>query len=133
MYTFPIDTAMAWERNPITDHNRGPVSTSYEKIMTEKRMIEGTLRRFVLAEKKTFKVDWKDLYTNSEFVVDGFWSFDEMKRFYENTPGDFVLTLTEGNGTSTSVIVVFKDFSYSITKRGTKTDLCDLSVTLEEV
>ena len=66
-------------------------------------------------------------------MIDGFWSFDEMKRFYENTPGDFVLKLTEGNGNSTSVIVVFKDFSYSITKRGTKTDLCDLSVTLEEV
>lgn len=133
MYTFPIDTAMTWDNNPITDHNRGPVSTSFEKIMTEKRMVDGTLRRFVVAEKRTFKVDWKELYTNSDYVIDGFWSFDEMKSFYEKTPGDFVLKLTSGNGDTTSVIVVFRDFSYSISKRGSRTDLCDVSITLEEV
>lgn len=133
MYTFSIDTAMKWNKHAVTDHNRGPISTTHEKIMTEKRMIEGTLRRFVVSEKRTFKVDWKDLYTNSDLVIDGGWSFDRIKDFYEKTPGDFVLTLTEGNGRSTSVIVVFKDFTYSTTKRGNKTDLCDLSITLEEV
>lgn len=133
MYTFPIDTAMKWNKHSITDHNRAAISTSYEKIMTEKRMVDGTLRRFVVAEKKTFKVDWKDLYTNSDLVIDGGWSFDKIKKFYEETPGDFVLTLTEGNGRTTSVIVVFKDFTYAVSKRGSKTDLCDLSITLEEV
>lgn len=133
MYTFPIDTAMKWNKHSITDHNRGPIATSHEKIMTEKRMIDGTLRRFVVSEKRTFKVDWKELYTNTDLVIDGGWSFDDIKRFYDQTPGDFTLTLTEGNGRTTSVIVVFKDFSYSVSKRGNKTDLCDLSITLEEV
>lgn len=133
MYTFPIDTAMKWNKHSITDQNRGPIATTHEKIMTEKRMIDGTLRRFVVSEKRTFKVDWKELYTNSDLVIDGAWSFDRIKEFYEKTPGDFVLTLTEGNGRTTSVIVVFKDFTYSVAKRGHKTDLCDLSITLEEV
>ena len=66
MYTFPIDTAMKWDKFRITDHNRGPIATSHEKIMTEKRMIDGTLRRFVGSEKRTLKVDWNELFTHTD-------------------------------------------------------------------
>lgn len=132
-YTFPMDTAMRWDHHDITDHNRGPIAINFDKIMTEKRMVDGTLRRIVVNEKRSFKTDWKDLYTNSDYMIDGAWSLDKIKEFYNKTPGDFVLTLTEGDGKKTSVVVVFKEFSYVITKRGRKTDLCDLSITLEEV
>lgn len=132
-YQYPLDALMKWNGNHITDHNRAPVGVSYEKIMTEKRMVNGRLRRLVTAEKKTFKVDWKEVFTNSDYLVDDAWGFEEIRDFYINTPGDFELTITDGTGNVESVIVVFKDFSYTLSQRGRKTDLVDLTLSLEEV
>lgn len=133
MYTYPIDAIMKWNGREVSDHNRSPLSVSYEKFSIDHRLIDGTLRRLSLGrDKRTFKVDWKALF-NDDNTVDGFMGYDSIKEFYENTPGDFEMTITQGNGDTETIRVMFQDMNYSVNKRGPRTDFYDLSVVMLEV
>lgn len=133
MYTYPIDSIMKWNGKEVSDHNRGPLSVTYEKFSTEHRMINGVLRRLSMAnDKRTFKVEWKDLF-NDDMTVDGFMGYDSIKRFYENTPGDFELLITSGDNSTEKVRVMFQDMNYAISKRQNATDFYDVSVVMVEV
>jgi hypothetical protein len=73
------------------------------------------------------------LKSKSEWVVDGYWSGEEINEFYQDTLGEFTLTLTYGDGTTEDVLVMFSDFSYDITRRTTDYDMWELSLSLVEV
>lgn len=133
MRIFPIPAMLAFDGNEVTDHNRRPVTVNPEYLMNEKRMIDGTLRRYIVAEKRKWKVSWEDLFSRSDRVVDGFWSAEEIKTFHDETPGEFLLTLTYGDGLVEDVLVMFDEFSYSITKRTPDFDFWDLDIGLVEV
>lgn len=133
MYTYPIDAIMKWNGKEVSDHNRGPLSVTYEKFIIDHRLIDGGLRRLSLGkDKRTFKVEWKALF-NDDHTVDGFMGYDSIKEFYESTPGDFDLTITNGDGETETIKVMFQDMSYVVTKRGQRTDLYDVSVVMLEV
>lgn len=133
MFTYPIDSIMKWNGKEVSDHNRGPLSVTYEKFIIDHRMIDGTLRRLSLGrDRRTFKVDWKALF-NDDYTVDGFMGYDSIRDFYESTPGDFDLTITYGNGDTEKIKVMFQDFSYTINKRQQHTDFYDVSVVMVEV
>lgn len=133
MFTYPIDAIMKWNGREVSDHNRGPLSVSYEKFTVDHRMIDGTLRRLSLGkDRRTFKSDWKNLF-NDDYTVDGFMGYNSMKDFYESTPGDFLLTISYGDGETEEVRVMFQEFSYAISKRQQKTDFYDVSVVMVEV
>lgn len=130
---FLIDSALAFDGNEVTEHNRAPISVSTEIFMHEGRMVDATLRRYVVKSKRTWSVSWSDLKSKSEWVVDGYWSGEEIRDFYDETLGEFTLTLTYGDGTTESVLVMFSDFSYDITRRTTDYDMWELSLSLVEV
>lgn len=133
MYTYPIDAIMKWNGIEVSDHNRGPLSVTYEKFVIDHRMIDGGLRRLSLGrDRRTFKADWKSLFKD-DATVDGFMGYDSIKEFYESTPGDFDLTISHGDGETETVKVMFQDFNYAIVKRGKITDMYDLSVVMVEV
>lgn len=130
--TFLKNTIMEWDGHKITDHNRGDFSIDIDRIETSKRMANGTMRKYVIADKRTFSTGWKDLPHSQNFTVDGFWGGQEMEDWYNNHVGAFVLTVTYGDGTQDEFTVMMTDFSKDITKRG-KFDFWDVSVKLEEV
>jgi hypothetical protein len=56
----------------LTDHNREPLSISYELVESTQRMANGTLRKYVVAKKFKITASWKDLPSiNSELVDAG--------------------------------------------------------------
>lgn len=130
---FLIDSLLAFDGNEITEHNRQPVSVSTEMFMHEDRMVDGTLRRYHVATKRSWSISWSDLFSKSESVVDGYWSGEEIRDFYNDTPGEFTLMLTYGDGTTENVLVMFSEFSYDISKRTTDFDFWELNLTLVEV
>lgn len=133
MYTYPIDCIMKWNGKEVSDHNRGPLTVTYEKNTTEHRLIDGTLRRLTMSkDKRTFKVDWKALF-NDDSTVDGFMGYDSIRRFYEDTPGDFEMIISHGNGDTEKVRVMFQDLNFSVVKRAQRTDFYDVSVVMLEV
>ncbi|AYB70899.1 hypothetical protein SEA_YABOI_62 [Streptomyces phage Yaboi] len=128
----PKPRLMRWNNNAITDHNRGELSLDVERIEKKQRMVDGTMRKYIVADKRTFSVSWQSLPHTAAYTVDGFWGANEIENFYNNTPGAFTLELSYGDGTVKTYSVMFSDFSASLVKRGAY-DMWEVSVTLEQV
>lgn len=129
---FAKNAIMMWNGNKITDHNRSEVSVDVDRIENVKRMANGRLRKYVIADKRSFSVSWKDLPDARAWTVDGFWGGRDIEAFYNINAGEFELKLTNGNGTVETFTVVLSDFSKTISKRG-DFDFWQISVKLEEV
>jgi hypothetical protein len=156
MAAWTTNTIMTWAGNKITDHGRDTLNESVERIGSDTRTSNGTLRRFHVANKRTWTVSWSNLPSSNAIAggmttADGGWSGELMEDFYNATPGKFRLVLRRGsaNGVTqpagaSAAGTVFEDanfygadvmiteFSKEVVKRG-KVDLWNLSVTLEEV
>ena len=52
------NTIMLWDGNKITDHGRQSLNMSVERIGTDTRMADGTLRRFHVGNKRTWSTSW---------------------------------------------------------------------------
>ena len=149
------NTIMLWDGNEIADHGRQPLSMKYERIVTDKRMADGTLRRQYIGDKRTWDVSWEDLPSTNTVVngyktVDGGWSGEQMESFYRSTHGKFRLVLRRGSAINLAtpnpaesalpysdsnfyiVNVMFTDFTKEVKKRGA-VDFWNVSVTMEEV
>lgn len=130
--TFSKPSLMEWDGHKITDHNRSDLGVDVDRIEESTRMANGTLRKYVVADKRSYSVSWKDLPHNAMFTVDGYWGKREMENLYNTTPGAVTLKIYYGDGTSDIRTVVFTKFSASISKRG-RYDFWDVNVTMEEV
>lgn len=130
----------------LTEHNRGPMQVSFEEIGNLERTARGTKRGYVVARKRSFSLSWDTCPMDGGATIDGQWSANELKNFYQNVLGSFTVKFYNRNNSTApaspldTIECVFKDFSYEIKKRNarmpdgvTKTDLCTFSVTLEEV
>lgn len=131
--TFRHPRLMRWGTNAITDHNRQSLQEEANRIENSERMGNGTLRKQVIAVKRTFSTSWDHVPATSAHTVDGFWGAKDMRSFYYSTPGSFTLELTFGDGTVETYTVMVKDFTANIVSRGSTTDLWNVSITLEEV
>lgn len=129
---FDINALMEWNNQKVTDHNRQPLSVTVERIETSKRMANGTMRKYVIADKRSFSTSWTDVPDKAEHTVDGFWGGNEMETFYDNNAGEFNLKLTYGDKTQETFRVVFTSFRKTLSKRGIY-DFWEVSVDMEEV
>lgn len=128
----PTDPEYAARR--LSDHNRSPISIDFEKIENKQRMANGTLRKFVVATKRSLKASWDDLPRQDAHTADGFWGANSMKTFY-NTYSDtaFWVTINYGDTTKDFFQVMFTDFNMKLSKRSSVTDLYNVDFGLEEV
>lgn len=133
----PIDTGMTFKvastSYRLSDHNRSPIGVNMERIENRKRMADGTMRTFVVAQKQSWKVSWEDLPRLDIQTADGFWGAISMIDFYEDTLGSFELILTFGDATTQTKLVMFDSFSFKLTKRSIYTDFYDIDMSLVEV
>lgn len=130
--TMPRPRLMRWNGNAITDHNRAQLSIDVERLEKKQRMANGTLRKYIVADKRNFSTSWSMLPKLSTQTVDGFWGAEAIEQFYNTITGSFSLELTDGDGEVYDYTVMFSDFSKSVTKRGS-VDFWEVSVSLEEV
>jgi hypothetical protein len=142
MIILPIECGLTFARpvdpeystRKLSDHNRSPISINFEKIENKERMANGTLRKFVVATKKSFKVSWEALPRQDSKTADGFWGANSLRSFYDDYGnGAFWVTINYGDGTNESFQVMFSDFNIKLSKRSTYTDLYDIDFGLEEV
>lgn len=133
----PIGAGLAFKVGSITykltDHNRSEITVSLERIENRKRMADGTMRTFVVATKRNWKVTWNTVPVNDNQTVDGFWGAGSIKAFYDTTLGSFQLILTDGQNVTETVTVMFDNFGYKLNKRSKYTDLYDIDMALVEV
>ncbi|WMI33435.1 minor tail protein [Streptomyces phage Kenrey] len=130
--TLPRPRLMRWNGNAITDHNRQPLNIDVERLEKKQRMANGTLRKYIVADKRSFSTSWQMLPKLSNQTADGFWGADAIEQFYNTVSGSFNLELTDGDGEVYDFTVMFSDFSKTISKRGS-VDFWEVSVSMEEV
>jgi hypothetical protein len=134
----------------LSDHSRSPLSVSYDVLGSEQRMADGTMRKNVVAKKKTFSCTWGMLPTVRTFVADGNADARDMYEFWERylyTPLHldlyFMVNATERGVSPTSrdlalknkesYLVFWTDLSFDIIKRFSNFDHWNVTADFVEV
>lgn len=135
----------------LTDDNRSAMQVAIERIEYKKRMINGRMRSYHVADKKSFSVSWKDLPSQKSEISEvrfqstpsGWASGQEMLTWHNDHTGSFYLNLVYDTPDAAAGVsvpykletynVFFDDFSYIVSKRGPTHDLWDVTMTLVEV
>lgn len=116
----------------VSEHNRAPVQVSVERIEQSHRTVSGTMRKWFVADKRSWSTSWENLPHTTEFTVDGKWGGSEIENFYNVQYGDFWLRIRQPDGSDGVYQVVFKDFGKTIEKRG-RYEFWNIDASLEEV
>lgn len=116
----------------ITEHNRQPLAVTVERIENVQRMANGTLRKYVIADKRKWSTSWDSLPDVTSATVDNKEGGLYIENFYGTTHGAFTLKIMEDAVTGAEYTVVITEFSKTIKKRGRVAEY-DVSITLEEV
>lgn len=127
---------MRWDGDKISDHNRSPLSIEVNRIERSSRMVDGTMRKYVIGQKRTFSCSWENLPSVSDATsgpVDFGLSGTDMQSFSNSSDEPFTLTLSDGQTNEETYFVYLQEFSYEIVKRGATVDLWNVTVSLEEV
>jgi hypothetical protein len=165
-YQFIHPEGVTWRKSSgteqiLTDHNRGPIGVTEEPIERKQRMVNGTLRKYIVAIKRSYTLQWEMLPSKDAAVVGKstlpILGGESIKAFVDSTrtsnscaDAAFYMRIysgqhprAEAGGTKPNEIrVMVSDFSYEITKRGAQTvvdgvtvdyDMWSVDVTLEEV
>lgn len=140
----------------VSDHNRSPLNFSFERIEDRKRMLNGTMRSYHIADKLKVSVSWDMLpsrrsetqtifdsngrtfqYTNT---VDGGADGVSLLDWYEDHSGPFWVLFSYDKDRDylkryqDIAHMYFSSFSYTVEKRGaTNFDLWNINLDLEEV
>lgn len=131
-YTLAHPRLIRINSNAVTDHNRAPLQIDTTRISNEQRMADGTLRRWFVADKRTFTLSYDNLPAVSTFTVDGFWGVNNLETFYYANPGSFPFELTHSDGTVETFTVMWETFTKTLESRGA-VDFYSLSATFLEV
>lgn len=129
--TFIRPKLIAFNGNPLTEHNRSPLSVNYERIETRQRTANGTLRGWHKGNKATWSCSWSMLPATASKTIDGYWGADDIENFYLNN-NVFTLSVTRKDNGSTAHTVMFSEFSKELAKRYNDY-YYDLSFSAEEV
>ena len=110
-----------------TEHNRQPLAVSIERIETSQRMANGTMRKYFIADKRTWSTSWTDLPEVAASTVDGKAATSEIEAIYNFQRGSIALIIG-----AVTYYVMFKEFNKTLKKRGNYNGY-DVDITLEEV
>lgn len=143
-----VDGGTTWIK--VTDHGRAELNSDVEPIETKQRMVNGTMRKYVVAKKRTFSWTWSNLPDKSTtFLANGTTHGKWLEAFYNSQDGPFLMRMREGsdqdavtltrNGnedatdTERTFLVMFSEFSKDVVKRGKAFDLWNVNMAVEEV
>lgn len=127
--------------NKVSEHNRSEFTVSSNRIEEVRRMANGTLRKFFVADKKIFNLSWEMLPSYRTLTVDGAWGAEDLRSFYYSAEGqnafnirvNFAKTGTNQESSGYEQFnVVFRDCSFVVVKRGLQPHW-NVSITMEEV
>ena len=125
----------------ITDHNRSSFSVESNRIERTARMANGALRKFFIADKKSFSVSWDLVPSYRTETVDGYWGAEDLRTFYvsDEGKGTFDIRINFAKNGSSQVssgyeqhTVSIRDCSFTLVKRGIQAHW-NISLSMEEV
>lgn len=126
----------------ITEHNRQPLSVQHNRIEKIQRTSNGTLRKFFIADKRTFSTSWGMLPSYTTLTVDGGYGAVDMQTYYNGSKGQgsFKIKISYSPTREEILEVVFSSCSFDLIKRNVKAlsadaaqEFWDVNISLEEV
>lgn len=139
----------------LTDDGRDPLNVDIQRIEYSQRMLNGRMRSYHVADKRTFSTSWTDLPSRSQdsqrkYISEydkrttsiKYGAGQEIKDWYETYSTSFWMLLVYDGGENTELDltkqvekynVFFEDFGFVISKRGQHNDLWDVDISLVEV
>ena len=135
----PAGTTLIW--NKVTEHNRSEFNLNNERIEKSQRMANGTLRKYFVADKKTFDLSWNLIPSYRTYTVDGAWGAEDLRSFYNSIEGrtSFKIRINfakNGSNQESSgyeeYTVMFNSCSFTVVKRGEQPHW-NVSLTMVEV
>lgn len=136
----PAGTSLIF--NKVTEHNRSQFDITPNRIETVKRMANGTLRKYYIADKHTFNLSWDMLPSYRTLTVDGAWGAEDLRSFYHSTEGQGSFRIRvniakdgsnqESSGYEEYTVVFSGTPTFTVIKRGIQPHW-NVSITLEEV
>lgn len=118
----------------LTEHNRGELTIDVERIERAQRTAGGRMRKWHIADKRTFNLSWEMVPHSSVHTLDGFWGGQDMQTWFNSNPGEFYLYVRTPSGTEEQVLVTFNGgLNSTVQKRGAAYEMWNLSMVLEEV
>lgn len=117
----------------LTDHNRSPISISNNRMVNDVRTQFGQLRRYFMADKKTFSVSWTMLPQDAESTTDRNLGAEDMVDFFESLKGAFDLKIYYDFGEEKKYRAVITSFSTELQKRWLPYRFYEVSLEMEEV
>jgi len=139
--TLPAGSALYINSNKLSEHNRAPIDIGYNRIEKSDRMADGSMRKFIVANKKTVSTSWSVLPSYSTMTLDTGYGALDLRYLYE-TSGLSPVTLTiYYSPTRTESLTMFiSSFSCTLSKRNVKSrstdpaqEFWEVSISLEEV
>lgn len=76
------DTSLAYFA--LSDHSRSPLDISYNSFEKSVQLANGTTRKYVIAQKRTIRLNWKDLPSTSVMTADYGAGAKDLEKFYKN-------------------------------------------------
>lgn len=107
---------LVWRR--VSEHNRSEFSIGNNRIEQQQRMANGTMRKYFIADKKTFNVSWQMLPSFRNETVDGAWGAEDLKTFYEGLSGQGAFEIKVKTNTEITYNVIFTGCDFAVIKRG---------------
>lgn len=131
--TYRVAQLIKLNGNALTDESRGEVSVDVERIEETKRMANGIMRKFYVADKHTFTVGWDNIPRETSKTVDGGWGGEAIETFFKANPGAVTMVVTWGDSTTQTYSVFLKDFSKDYVTRYAGGDRWNVSLSMEEI
>lgn len=129
---FAKPTALIFEGEYVSDHNREPISVDYERIETRERTSRGFLRTYFRADKARISTQWDELPETRGDTVDGGMGAKDLEKFYLDHPGLFNVRVAFDVGDYQDLQMAFESFNITLnSRRGT--NLYSVQIGLEEV
>lgn len=121
----------------VSDHNRAPLNVETERIESSGRMVDGTMRRYSVAKKRTWTISWERLpsrrFNGALNTADGGMCGTELEDFYLEHDGAFAVKIMDGRAGEELTQAMITAFSKEVTKRSELNDLWTVNITLVEV
>lgn len=130
--TLPLGSVVKLNGNSLTEHNRQPISVDIERIETSSRMIDGTMRKNVVIDKRKWSTSWDNVPNTSAKTIDGKWGAKDILDFYLANPGSVTLTTIE-SGVAKTYTVFITSCDGQVKGRSGTLENWTLSLTLEEM
>lgn len=130
-----IDVTFDGNTYELSDHNRLPISIATERIEMSRRTAKGTRRRYHIADKISFSVNWTKLPGKTSRTVDGKLGADALEDMYQLplATDEVVVTLANQDGTTTDYTMHITSFNKSYLERFTDDYYYEVSMSFEEV